>query len=161
MLAPWKKSFDKPRQHVKKQRHHFADKAPYRQSYGFSSSHVQMCEWVHVEGWTLKDWLFWTVVLEKTWESPGSKRSILKEINQSDIFIWRTSAEAETPIFWPPDVKSRLIGKDPGTGKDWGQEEKEAAENEMVGWYHHIYGHEFEHTPGDGEGQGSLACCSP
>ena len=81
--------------------------------------------------------------------------------NQPWIFIGRTDAEAEAPILWPPDAKRQLNGKDPDTGKDWGQEEKETTEDEMVGWYHQPYGHEFEQTLGDGERQGSLACCSP
>ena len=81
--------------------------------------------------------------------------------NQSWIFIWRTDAEAETPILWLPDVKSWLIGKDPDAGKDWGQEEKGRTKDEMVGWHHQLDGHEFEQTPGVGDGQESLACCSP
>ena len=82
------------------------------------------------------------------------------EGNQPRIFIWITDAEAEAPILWPPDAKSRLIGKDPDAGKDWGQEEKGTTEDEMVGWHHRLNGHEFEQTPGD-EGQGSQQCCSP
>ena len=81
--------------------------------------------------------------------------------NQSWIFLRRTDAEAETSTFWPPDVKSQLIGRDPGAGKYWRREEKGATEDEMVGWHHRLNGHEFEQTPGDGEGQGGLACCSP
>ena len=80
--------------------------------------------------------------------------------NQSWIFIGRTNAKAEVPILWPPDVKSWLIGKDPNVRKDWGQEEKGATEDEMVGWHHRLNGHEFEQTLGDSEGQGSLVCCS-
>ena len=127
MLAPWKKSYDKPRQHIKKQRHYFADKGPSSQSYRFSSSHVWMWELDHNKSWAPKNWCFWIVVLEKTLESP----LVCKEIkpvhpkgNQSWIFIGRTDVEAETPLLWPPDAKSWLIGKDPDAGKDWRQEEK-------------------------------------
>ena len=158
MLAPWKKSYDQPRQHVKKQSHDFADKGPSSQSYGFSSSHVWIWELDHKESWVLKNWCFWTVVLEKTLESLLD----LKEIQpvhpkgtQSWIFIGRTDAEAEAPMLWSPDVKYWLIGKDPDAGKDWRQEEEGMTEDEMVGWHHWLNGHEF------GDGQGSLACCSP
>ena len=161
MLAPWKKSYDKPRQHIKKERYHLADKCLYSQSYGFSSSYVQMWELDHKEGWVPKNECFQIVVLQKTLESPLRARrpnqSILKEIN-CWIFIGRTDAEAL--ILWPPGAKSRIIGKDPNAGKDWGQE-KEATENEMVGWHHWLNGHKFEQAPGDGEGQGSLVCGSP
>ena len=118
-------SNDKPRQHIKKQRHHFADKGPYSQSYSFSSSQVQMWELDHKEGWGPKDWCFWTVVLQKTLESPLDCKEIKPvntKRNQSWVFIGRTDAEA--PILWPPDVKSWLTGKDPDAGKDWRQEEK-------------------------------------
>ena len=128
MLVPWKESYDKPRQHIKKQRHHFADTGPYSQSYGFSSSHIQMWEVGYKEGWVLKNWCFWIVVLEKTLESPWDHKEI-KPVNpkgnQSWIFIGRTHTEEETPILWPPDAKNWLIGKDPDAGKDWRQEEKE------------------------------------
>ena len=127
MLAPWKKSYDKPRQCIKKQRHHFANKGLYSQCYGFSSSHVWMWELDHKEGWVLKNWCFWTVVLDKTLESPLDCKEI-KPINpkgnQSWIFILRTHAVAETPILRPPDGKNWLIRKDPDAGKDWRQEEK-------------------------------------
>ena len=135
MLAPWKKSFDKLRQCIKKPRYYFADKGPYNQSYGFSSNHVQMWELDHKEGSVPKNWYFQTVVLEKTLESPLDDKEI-KPVNpkgnQSWIFIGRTDAEAEALVFWPPDVKSRLTGKDPDAGKDWGQEEKRVAEDEVV-----------------------------
>ena len=123
-----------------------------------------MWELDYKESWALKNWYFWTVVLEKTLESPLDYKEIQPvnpKGNQSWIFIGRTDAEAETPILWPPDVKSWLIGKDPDAGKDWRQDEKGTAEDEMVGWYHRLKGHELEQTPGDSEGQGSLACCSP
>ena len=112
-----------PRQHIKKQKHYFANKGPSSQGYGFSSGHVWM--------WEL-DW----------------------------IFIGRTDAKAEVP-FWPPDAKNWLIGKDPDAGKDWRQEKKGMTEDETVGWHHQLNGHEFEHAPGVGDGQGSLVCCSP
>ena len=83
------------------------------------------------------------------------------KVNQPWILIGRTDAEAQAPIFWPHDVKSRLIGNDPDAWRYWGQEEKGTTEDEMVGWHHQLNGHEFEHTSGNGEGQGSLACCSP
>ena len=112
----------------------------------------------------LKNWCFWTVVLEKTLESPLDCKEI-KQVhpkgNQSWIFIGRTDAEAEAPILWIPDAKSWLIWKDPDAGKDWRREEKGTTEDEMVGWHHQLNGHEFEQTLGDSEGQGSLACCSP
>jgi len=116
----------------------------------------------HKEGWALKNWCFWTVLLEKTLESPLNRKEI-KPVNpkgnQSWIFIGRTDAEA--PILWPPDVKSWLIGQDPDAGKDWRQEEKRTTEDEMVGCHHWLNWHEFEQVPEDGEGQGSLVCCSP
>ena len=160
MLAPWKKSYDIPRQHIKKQRHHFANKGLYSQSYGFSSHHVQMQELNHKEGWAPKNRCFWTAVLEKTLKSPLDCK--IKQVNpkgsQAWIFTGRSDIEAEAPITWPADAKSQLIRKDPDAGKDWGQE-KGATEDETLGWHHWLKGHEFEQTPGDGEGQGSLACC--
>ena len=114
MLAPWKKSYDKPRQHIKKQRHYLADKGPYSQSYGVSSSHVWMWELDHKESWALKNWCFRTMVLEKTLEGPLDCREIKpvhSKGNQPLIFIGSTDTEAEAPIIWPPDVQSRLIGK--------------------------------------------------
>ena len=123
MLAPWKKSYDKQRQHIKKQRHYFADKGPSSQSYGFSSSHVWMGELNYKESWVLKNWCFWTVVLEKTLESPLDNKMIQpvhSKGNQSWLFIERTDAEA--PIVWPPYSKNWLIEEDPGVGKDWTQE---------------------------------------
>ena len=112
----------------------------------------------------LKNWCFWTVVLEKTLESPLDSKEI-KPVhpkgNQSWIFIGRTDVEAETPVLQPPDVKSQFIRKDPNSGKDWRQEEKGMTEDEMVGWHHWLNGHESEWAPGDGDGQGSLVCCYP
>ena len=137
----------------------------YSQSYGFSNSQVRMWEFNHKKGWGPKNWCFRTVALEKTWESLGDSLKEIKPVNpkgnQPWIFIGRTDAETKAPILWPPDAKSWLIWKDPDAGKDWGQEEKGAIEDEMVGWHHWLNGHEFEQTLGDSEGQGSLACCSP
>ena len=121
--------------------------SPYSQSYGFSSSHVWMWELHYKESWGPKNWCFWTVVLEKTLESSLDCKEIQPvhpEGNQSWIFIGQIDAEAEAPILWSPDLKNWLLGKDPDAGKDWGQEEKGTTEDEMVGWYHRINGHEFE-----------------
>ena len=141
-----------------KSRYYFANKGLSSQSYGFSSSHVWIWELNHKEGWTPKNWCFRAVVLEKTLKSPLNSKEI-KPVNpkgnQHWIFIGKTDAEAEARIPWPPDVKRWLTGKDPDAGKDWGQEEKRAAEDEMAGWHCWLNGHEFEETPGDGEGQGS------
>ena len=122
------------------------------------------CELDYKESWVLKNWCFWTVVLEKTLESP----LVCKEIqlihpkgNQSWIFIGRTDAEAETPILWPPDAKSWLIWKDPDSAKDWGQVEKGTTEDEMAGWHHWLDGHESGWTLGVGDGQGGLVCHDP
>ena len=134
------------------------------QSYGFSSSHVWMWELDYKESWALKNWCFWNVVLEKTLESPLDCKKIQPvhpNGNQSWIFIGETDAEAETPILWPPDAKNWLTRKDPDPGKDWRREEKGTTEDEIVGWHHRLDGHEFEQAPGVGDGQGSLACCSP
>ena len=123
MLAPWKESYDKSRQYIKKQRNYFADKGLYSQSYGFSSSQVWMWELNHKEGWASKNWCIWILVLEKTLESPLDSKEI-KPVNPKEnqpwIFIGRTDAEAEAPILWLPDAKSWIIGKDPDDGKEWG-----------------------------------------
>ena len=114
------------------------------------------------ESWAPKNWCFWTVVLEKTLESPLDCKEIQpvhSKGNQSWIFIGRTDAKAETPILLPPHAKCWLIGKDPDSGRDWGQEEKGMTEDEMAGWHHWLDGHESEWTPGVGDGQGGLACC--
>ena len=164
-LAPWKKGYDQPRQCIKKQRHYFANKGLSSQSYGFSSSHVWMWELDYKESCAPKNWCFWTVVLEKTLESPLDCKEIQpvhSKGNQSWIFIGRTDTEAEAPILWPPGVKNWLLGKDPDAGQDWRQEEKGMTEDEMVGWHHQLDGHEFEWTRGVGDvWQGSLTCCSP
>ena len=116
------------------------------------------------DSWAVKNWCFWTVVLETTLESPLDYKEIQPvhpKGNQSWIFIGRTDVEAETPIIWSPDAKSWLIWKDPDAGKDWGQEEKGAAKDEMVGWHHQLNGHGFGWTLGVGDGQGGLVCYSP
>ena len=122
-----------------------------------------MWELDHKEDWVPKNWCFWIVVLEKTLERPSDYKDI-KPVNpkgnQPWIFIERTDAEAEALVIWLADAKSRLIGKDLDAGKDWGQEEKGATEDEMEGWHHQYNGHEFEWILGD-NGQGSLGCCSP
>ena len=128
----------------------------------FSSTHVLMWQLYLKEGWVLKNWRFQIVVLEKTLESPlDSKiKPVNPKGNQPWIFSARTDAEAEAPIFWPSDAKSRLIGKDADAGRDWGQEEKGTTEDEMAGWHRQLDGHEFEQTLGYREEQGSLGCCS-
>ena len=144
MLAPWKKSYDQSRQHIKKQRH---NKGPSSQGSGFSSSHVWMWELDYKESWALKNWYFWTVVLEKTLDSPLDCKEIQlvnPKGDQSWIFIGRTDAEAEIAILGPPDAKNWLIWKDPDAGKDWRRKEKRMTKDEMVGWYHRLYGHEFK-----------------
>ena len=143
-LAPWKESYDQPRKHIKKQRCYFTNKGPSSQSYGFPSSHVWMWDLVYKETWALKNWCLWTVVLEKTLESPLDCKEIQPvhpNGNQSWIFTGRTDVEAETPILRPPDEKNQLIGKDPCARKDWRWEEKNTTE-EMVGWHHQRYGHQ-------------------
>ena len=142
---------------------YFTNKGLSSQSYGFSSSHIWMWQLDYKESWVLKNWCFWTVVLEKTVESPldcKEIQSVHPKGNQSWVFIGRTEVEAATPILWPPEAKSWLIWKDPDAGKDWGQEERGMTEDEMVGWYHQLNGHEFGWTLGVGDGQGGLACCS-
>ena len=134
-----KESYDQPRQHIKKQRHYFINKGPSSQGYGFSSSHVWMWELDYKESWAPKNWCLWTVVLEKTLESPLDCKEIQQvhpKGNKSWVFIGRTDVEAETLILGPPDAKSWLIWKDPDVGKDWGQEEKGTTEDEMVRWHH-------------------------
>ena len=146
-LAPWKESYDQPRQDIKKQRHYFTNTGLSSQSYDFSSGHVWLWELDCKESWAPKNWCFWTVVLQKALDSPLKCKKIqpvhLKG-NQSWIFIGRTDAEAETLILWPPDVKNWLIWKDADAGKDWRQEEKGTTEDEMVGWHHSLNRHEFE-----------------
>ena len=148
--------------HIEKQRHYFANKVPSSQGYGFSSGHVWMWELDCEDSWVPKNCFFWTVVLEKTLASPLDCKEIQRVHSEGDQpwdFFGRTDAKAETPVFWPPHVKSWLIGKDFDAGRDWGQEEKGTTEDEMAGWHHWLDGHECECTLGVGDGQGGLACC--
>ena len=160
MLAPWKKSYDKPRQRIKNQRCYFADRLypPSSQSFGFSRSHVWMSELDHKEGWALKNWCFWTMALGQ--HTRRSNQSILKEIN-SEYSLEGLMLRLKLQYFGQLMRRANSLKKDPDAGKDWRQEEKGMTENEMVGWHHWLKGHEFEQAPGDGDGQGSLACCSP
>ena len=121
------------------------------------------------ESWSVKkaecqkNWCFWTVVMEKTLESPLDCKEIqpvYPKGDQSWVFFGRNDAKAEIPVLWPPHAKSWLTGKDSDAGRDWGQEEKGTTEDEMAGWHHQLDGHEFEWTPGAGDGQGGLACCN-
>ena len=136
------------RQNIKKQRHYLANKGPSGQSYGFSNSHVWMRELDYKESWVLKNWCFWTVVLDKILESTLDCKEIQPvhpKGNQFWIFIGRTDDEAETSILWPPDTKNWLIWKDSfDAGKDWRQEEKGMTEDKMVGWFHQLDWHELE-----------------
>ena len=122
-----------------------------------------MWELDHKEGWALKNWWFWTMVSEITLESPSDCKEI-KPVNpkgnQPWIFVDRLMLKLKSPLLWPPDTKSLLIERDPDAGKDWRQEEIGTTEDEMIGWHYQLNGHEFEQTPEDGEGQGSLVCCS-
>ena len=139
---PLEKSYDQPRQHIKKQRHYIANIGLSSQGYGFSSGHVWMWELDCEESWAPKNWCFWAVVLEKTLESPlncEEVQPVHPKGHQSWVFIGRTDVEAETPILWSPHVKSWLTGKDPDAGRDWGQEEKGMKEDDP--W---LDGHGFE-----------------
>ena len=119
--TPWKKSYDQPRQHIKKQLHYFVNKVPSSEGYGFSISYVWMWELEYKERWVLKIWCFWTVVLEKTLESPLDRKELQPVHSEGDQpwdFFGRNDAKAETPVLWPPHVKSWLTGKEPDAGKD-------------------------------------------
>ena len=158
----WKESYDQPRLHIKKQRHYFVNKGPSSQGYSFSSGHLWMWKLDYRESWALKNWCFWTVVLEKTLESPLDYKAIQPvhpKGDQSWVFIGRTDVEAGSPIPWTPHVKSWLSWKDLDAGKDWGQEEKGTTEDEMVQWHHQLNGHGFGWTLGVDDGQEGLACC--
>ena len=159
-LTPWKESYDKSRQCIKKQRHYFANKVHLVKAMVFP---VVM---YGCESWTIKKTECQKIdaFLKRTLETLFNWRDfqlVHPKENQSWIFIGRTDAEAETPILWPPDVKYWLIWKDPDAGKDWRWEEKGMTEDESVRWHHLLDGHEFEQALGVGDGQGSLACCSP
>ena len=143
--TPWKESYDQPRQHINKQRHYFVNKDPSSWGYGFFRSCVWMWELDYKEGLAQKNWCFWTVVLEKTLESPLDCKEIQPvhpKGNWSWVFIGRTDVKAETPGFWPPDAKSSLIWKDPNVGKNWRQKKK-GTTDKMVRWRHRLNGHEF------------------
>ena len=164
MLTPWKESYDQPRQHIKKQRHYFANKGPSGQGYGFSGGHVWMWDLDCEERWVPKNRCFQIVVLEKILQSPLDCKEIQpvnSKGNQSWIFTGRTDAEIEAPILWPPNEKSQPIGKYPDAGKDWRQKEKSPSEDEIVRQHHWFNGYEREQTSGDSEGQRSLVSCSP
>ena len=156
--ASWKKSYDQSRQDIKKQRHYFVNKGPSSQGCGFSSGHVWMWELDYKESWALKNWCFWMWC----WSPLDFKeiQPVHPKGNQSSVFIGRIDAEAEAPILWLPDAKNWLIWKDHAE-KDWRQEEKGMTEDKMFGWHRWLNGHEFEKTLEDGDGQESLACCSP
>ena len=137
---------------ILKSRRYFVNKGPSSQGYGFSSSHVWIWELDYKESWAPKNWCFWTVMSEKTLESPLEIQPVHPKGNQSWMFIERTDVEAATPILWPPDAKIWLIWKDADAGKDWGQEEKGTTEDEIVGCHHQLNGHGFGWTPGVGDG---------
>ena len=158
--TPWKESYDQSRQHIKKQRHYFANIGPSSQSYGFSSGYVWMWELDYTESWMLKNWCFWTVVLKKTLESPLDCQEIQPvhpKGDQSWVLIGRTDAEIEAPILWPPDMKNWLIWKDPDAGKHWGQEKKGMKEDEMLDGITDS----MDMCLVVGDGQGCQACCCP
>ena len=139
--------------YAKQQRQYFANKGLSSQGYGFSCGHVWMWELDCEEGWVPKNRCFWTVVLEKTLESPLDCKEIQpvhSEGDQPQDFFGRNDAKADTPVLWPPHVKGWLIGKDSDAGRDWGQEEKWTTEDEMAGWHHQLNGYEFEWTLGVG-----------
>ena len=142
---------------------YFQMKGPSSQGYGFSCGHVWMWELDWKESWVPKNWCFWTVVLEKTLESPSDCKEIQPVHPKGDqpwVFFGRNDAKAEIPVLWPPHAKSWLTGKDSDTGRDWGQEEKGTTQDEMAGWHHRLDGCEFRWTPGVGDGQGGLVCCN-
>ena len=147
MLAPWKKSYDKPRQHIKKQRRYFANKCLSSQSCGFPSSHVWMWELDSKESWALKNWCFelwcWRRLLRVPWTARRSNQSLLKEI-KPEYSLEGLMLKLKLLILWPPDVKNWLIGKDPDAGKDRRQEEKGTKKDEIVGRHHQLNGHDFE-----------------
>ena len=157
ILAPWKKSYDQSRQHIKKQRHYFANKGVSSQSYVFSSSHEWMWELDYKESWMPKHWCFWTAVLEKTFESPLECKEI-QPVHSEDQpwegMMLKLKLQYFGHLMWRVDSLEKT-----DAGRDWGQEEKGTTEDEMAGWHHRLDGHEFGWTPGVGDGQGGLACC--
>ena len=163
-ITSWQESDDKPRQCVEEQTYYSANKDPYSQGYGLPSGHIWLWELDQKKAECQRIDAFSTVVLGKTPESPLDNKKI-KPVNlkgdQPWIFTRRTDTEAEAPVFWSSDVNRQLTGKLPDAGKDWGQKEKKASEDEMAGWHRWCRGHEVRQIPGDGEGQGGMACCSP
>ena len=154
--------YDKSRQHIKKQRHYFTDKVISSQSYGFSSSHVWMWELDHKESWVPKNWCFWTG-WRRPLKTPGLQGDQISQSYRKSILNihwrdWCWNWSTNTLATW---CEEWLIRKDLDAEKDWRQEEKQTTEDEVVGWHYWLNGHEFEQAPGDGEGQGSLVCCSP
>ena len=166
MLPPWKKIYDQPRQHIQKQRHYFANKGPSSQRYGFSSSHVWMWELNYKENWALRNWCFWTVVMKRLlrvhWTARRSYQSVLKEISTEyslEGLMLKLELKLQTLAIWYEELthlKRPWCWERLKVGRGRGR-----TEDEMVGWHHRLDGHEFEQAPGDGEGQGGLACCSP
>ena len=159
MLAPWTKVYDKPRQHIKNQRHHFANKGLYSQSYGFSSIHVQMWELDHKEGWVPKNWCFqigfWQRLLRVPWTERRLNQSILKEINAEyslEGLMLKLKLQYFGHLMWRADSLEKTLM----LGKTEGKKRRGATEDKMIGWHHWLNGHESEQTPGDSEGQGSL-----
>ena len=162
LVTAWKESYDQPRQHIKNKDITLSTKVRLVKAMVFPGV-MYGCEIWTIKKLSTKEWCFWTVVLEKTLESPLDCKEIQPvhpKGDQSWVFIGRTDVEAETPILWPPDAKSWLTWKDPDAGKDWWQEEKGAREDEMVRWHHQLSGHEFGYSPGVGDGQGGQACCN-
>ena len=158
MIASWQESCKKPRQCVEKKRHYSGDKSPYSQGYGLPCGHLWFWEPDRKEGRVPKNWCLWTVVLERTPENPLDSKKIKPIRNKPWIFIGRTDAEAEAPVFWSTDENSQFNGRVPDAGKDWGQKEKRVSEDEMAGWYQWTW---TWANLGRWWGWGSLACCSP
>ena len=163
MWSAWLVFCDQPRQHIKKQRHYFANIGPSSQSYGFSTSHVWMWKLDYKEGWTSKNWCFWAVLLKKTCESPLDCKEIKPvnpKANQSWIFIGRLILKLNLQYFGYPMWRVDSLENTLMLGKTESRRRR-GQQDEMVRWHHWLNGHEFEQAPGDGEGQGGLACCSP
>ena len=159
MFAPWKKSYDQVRQHIKKQRHYFANKGPSSQGDGFSSGHVWMWEMDYKKRIDFFELWCWRRLLRGPWIARRSNQFIPKEISP-EYSLEGPMLKLKLQYFGPSDAKNWLIWKDPDAGKDWRQEEKGMIKDEIVGWHHWLNGHEFEWTPGDGDGQGGLVCCN-
>ena len=161
MLTPWKESYDQPREHIKKQRHYFANKGPSSQGYGFSSSHVWMWELDYQESWALTNWCFWTVVLEKTlevpWTARRSNQSILKEISPEyslEGLMLKLKLQYFGHLMWRTDSYEKILMLGKIEGERWRGRQR-------MRWHHQLNEHEFEQTPRVGDGHVGLACCSP